>query len=370
MLSAQVQRLLATGARRVISGHKRMVHVKERLVQWLRRRWLLVAVIIATVILVILQFEEIVIVLVTLVRGQWQWVLLAILLQIAFYILYAALYQAGFATVDVDSRVAELIPVLFASIFVKTIVPSGGVSSLAVFVDDAARRGQSPIRAAQGALLVLIADLAAITPLILVGLAYLSSQGVLENYQTVASAIFLAIVAALAGILILGRWLPKSLHALISWVQEQVNWLASLVDQRPLLPPDWADQMTRDYIIAANDIVERPRGVARTGALALAGDLINLISLYALTLAYRQPLPFGAVTAVFSMNIVFSVVTIIPNGIGVAEGVTVLVLTTLGVPLPDAVAITIAFRGLNVWLPLGIGFLFLRQVRSFGGRGK
>jgi len=339
----------------------------RHLVSWLQRRWLWLVIIIGFGALVITQFNNIKRLSTTLVQGQPQWLAAAVLLQILFYLVYSVQYKLGFETVGVESKVSELLPVLFASIFLKAVVPSGGISALAVFIDDAARRGQSPARAAEGALLVLVADLATMVPLIIYGLAYLAAQRILQGYQAIASALYILFISALTGFLLLGRYQPHRLRQIFEWAQDRINWLASLVKRPPLLRPDWAIGQAAEYCGAACDIADHPRPLIRTLGIAFGAHLINLTSLFAVSLAYLHPLTLGELLAAFSMDIVFSVINIIPHGLGVAEGVMALVLISLGVAATDAVTITIIFRGLNVWLPLLIGFFFLRRVRSLGG---
>lgn len=263
---------------------------------WLRRRWLFLAAAFGFGALVLLQSRELRTLGYTLVEGQWAWLLAAGLWQLVYYLGYAVQYQQGFATVGVEGRAIQLVPVVFASIFLKTVVPSGGVSSLAVFIDDATRRGRSAARAAEGALLVLVAGLAR---------------------------------------------------------------------RGPVLPAGWGERQAVDFVRAARDIVEHPRALGGTLAIALALKLANLASLYAVSLAYRHPLACGPLVAALAMGVVFSVVNLIPHGLGMAEGIMALVLTSLGVAAAEALTIAIVFRGLSVWLPLLVGFLCLRQVGSF-----
>src|SRR5438552_14382943 len=76
-----------------------------------------------------------------LVLGLWPWVLLALLLLAASYLAYAELFRASFAAVGVASRLGGTLVVLMASLVVNVMVPSAGAAGLALFVDDAARRG-------------------------------------------------------------------------------------------------------------------------------------------------------------------------------------------------------------------------------------
>ena len=341
--------------------------MKRQWLSWLRRRWLLVLLVVAFLIFVILNFDQAVELAEALVRGQPEWVLGAVLAQTAYYFLYALEYQFAFTTVEVASRATQLIPVLFVSIFVRTIVPTGGVSGAAVFIDDAARRGQSAPRAAGGALLVLTLDLATLVPLLALALAFLALEKALVAYQLVGSVIFLLFLASLIAALLLGRWEPEVLRRLLSLVQQGIDRVTEWLGRPGMLPPDWADKNASDFTRAANDVATHRMALERTVGVATAAQVVNLVTLEAVAQAYRQPLGLGAVVAGFTMEALFSIVTVIPNGLVVAEAVMVAVLTSLGVSTGTAILITIVYRGLSVWLPLGVGFLFLRFVGSFRG---
>jgi len=335
---------------------------------WLRRRWLLVLGAMGFLALLFFRFNEVVGIGATLLRGQWHWVLAAVAIQAVFYVVYSLLYKLCLATVDVRTRLRELVPLLFASLFVKAVVPSGGMSALALFVDDAARSGQSPARTAQGTLLVLAADLVTMIPLILYGLLHLFLSGVLQVYQLVAAGCFLLFTGGLAVVLLMGLWMPGGVQWLTRWAQAVVNGVARLLHRRPFLAPGWAAEQAGEIIGAGRDIAGHPRLLLYTLVVAFGVHLINAGCLYAIALAYHWALSLGTLMAAFSLDAVFSVVTFIPFGIGMAEAAMALVLGSLGGSKQVALATTIAFRGLNVWLPLFIGFFLLRRVRAFGGR--
>jgi uncharacterized membrane protein YbhN (UPF0104 family) len=120
--------------------------------------WLLIALFLW---LVASRYSEIQQLATTLASGRWQWIIVAIMLTVILYVVRAALYQAVFYTVEVKSRIRDLLPLVFSSIFMNVAVPSGGVSSAALFIDDANHRGQSPARTAAGTVLFLVDDLIA-----------------------------------------------------------------------------------------------------------------------------------------------------------------------------------------------------------------
>jgi uncharacterized protein (TIRG00374 family) len=303
----------------------------------------------------------------TLARGQWQWVLAAAVLQGAFYAIHSQMYRAAFETVGVNGRTRDLLTVLIASYFVNTLAPSGGIAGSALFVDDAARRGQSSARAAAGAVLARIADSAAFAAVLAVGFAYLFLQHDLKPYEITGAVLLLAGTIGVSAALLLSLsgsgWLPY----VLAWMQRGVNRSVSRLGRPSPLAAGWADAITAEFVEAGSAIRARPRRLLRTIGLALVGHVIDLASLYALFLAFHRNVGFGLLAASYGVGILFWKMSPIPEGVGVVEGAMVLVMTSLHVPIATATVVTLAFRGLTFWLPLVLGFFALRRLRLFQG---
>lgn len=333
----------------------------------MKRRWILWLLVVGFVWLVVSRFTEIEKLLDALAQGRWEWVLLAALMQALYYVGFAALYQSAFHTVDVESRVVELLPVLFGSLFVKVVTPvGGGASGVALFVDDANRRGQSGARAAVGSVLVFVADFTTFTAVLVVGLVYLFLQHDLKAYEVVGSIALLLIIGALTGAMLMGLWQPDLLRRLLEWVQRTLDGLAARLKRPPLVPGDWAESSAGEFTDAAAAIAKHPKRSARTLAMAMSLHLLDIASLYVLFVAFGQPVRVGALVAGYAMGVLFWIIPTTPQGIGVVEGVMALVYTSLGVPAAKATVIAVSFRGLTFWLPVAVGFLMLRRVKWFG----
>lgn len=331
----------------------------------MKLRWLFWLLIIAFLWLIISRFTELQKLFETLIQGQWQWVMVAAAIQVIYYISYAGLYQAAFYTVEVESRIADLLPVLFASIFVNVTAPSGGASGAALFMDDASRRGQSAARTAAGMLLVLVTDFSTFTLILIFGLVYLFLLHNLEVYEIIAALALLFLIGGLSFVLILGLRRPDTLRRLLAWLQLTINWLGARFRRQDLLAAGWAEHNANEFIEASLAISAHPQRLARSLLIAFGAQIIDLASLYTLFLAFHQPVGFGVLVAGFAIGVLFWIVSITPQGIGVVEGVMTLVFTSLGVPPERAAVIAVSFRGLTFWLPLGIGFLSLRRLRAF-----
>ncbi len=314
---------------------------------------------------VVSRFTEIERLAYTLRQGQLEWVAIAAAMQIALYLSYTLVYQQALATVEVKSQVLRLLPLTFAAVFMNVAVPSGGASGSALFIDDAARRGQSPARTAAGMLLALIAEYSTFTVVLLLGLGYLFKYHDLQIYQIVAAALMLALIVGLCGLLLLGLWARDHLLRLMTWFQHTVNHLAERLKLRHLLDENWARHNAGELADAAQAIMLHPDRLVKTLLAAVGLHLFNLLTLFALFIAFRQHTSFGVLVAGYSMGFLFLIVSITPLGVGIVEGILTLVLTSLGVPAEKALVIALSYRGLTFWIPFAIGFFMMRRVKAF-----
>lgn len=330
----------------------------------MKRRWLFWLLVVAFLVLVVSRLTEIGKLIDALGQGRWEWILAAALAQMAYQVVYTGLFQSAFHVVDVESRVWDLLPVRFASLFVNVAVPVANLGGTALFMDDAARRGKSASRTATGVVLALLADLGAFAPLMIVGLAYLGVRHTLQIYQVLGAVVVLLMAVGLGGLLLLGRW-EERLHRSLDRVQSLVGRVAGRFNRPSPLAEDWAERSAAEFAAAAAAVAAHPWRLVRTLGVALVSHLVNLVSLYVLLLAFYRPVGFGPLVAGYVISLTFRIASITPQGVGVADGAVVMAYTSLGMPAAKATAVTLTFHGLSVWLPVFIGFLVLRRVKTF-----
>ena len=331
----------------------------------MRRRWLLYLLIILFLWVFISQYAEIQKLAATLVKGQWQWVVLAALLQVVYYLVFASMYRAAFFTVEIRTRVRDLLPAIFSMMFVNVVAPSGGTSGMALLVDETSPKGQSRARAAAGVLLAHIIDFSTFTLVLLIGLISLVTYHDLKLYEITAAVILLLVIGGMAGILVLGVWQPQRLGRLFGWIESRAQALSTRLHLRPILAPGWAEKNAAEFTEAALAIATHPERLSRALLLGLSAHVVDLASLYMLFLAFHEHVGPGILIAGFAMGILFWVVSITPQGIGVVEGMMTLTYASLGVPLERATVIALSFRFLTFWLPFFAGFLILPRLRTF-----
>ena len=322
---------------------------------------------VAFIWLVISRFNEVQKLTQTLLQGAWQWVLAAMALQVLFYLVFTGTYQTAFFVLDIPSKLLDLIPVMLGSLFVNVVTPTASTAGAALFVDDAARRGHSASRAATAMLLQLVADYTAILLVIAVGMTELFIRHDLQTYETLSAAILLLLNLALTSILLLGIWRPKVMADLLFVLQTIVNHMGGWLKRPDLLATDWASRNAAGFRAASKALTNRPKRLLRLLAITLLSYSINIASMYALFRAFGQSVSMGVLIAGFAMGILFRIVSPVPQGIGIVEGMLTLTYTSLGIPAATATVVSISFRGITFWLPLFLGFVLIRRTRTFHG---
>ncbi len=106
----------------------------------------LVATVVALLAFVVVQFTSVSRLATTLEHLSWQWILASTVPNVLFFAVYAWMYHYAFEAVDAPVPTIDLVPVVFAAMFAKTIVPLEGAGFAAVLVADAGRHGHPGAR--------------------------------------------------------------------------------------------------------------------------------------------------------------------------------------------------------------------------------
>lgn len=335
-----------------------------------KRQWVWRFLLVAFIWLIVTRFAEIEKLVLTAMQGQLTWLALAGLFQFIYYSLYSNVFKLAMNLLGVTLPWRVLLPSTFASMFVNVVAPLGGASGVAVFMDQAIRRKQSPARTAAGAMLALISDFTAFSVILITGLAYLFSYNDLRIYEVIAAALLLLLTIIMTSVLLLGLWQPALLRKLLHWLHLRVDSLFARFNKPSPLATDWAENTFNDFVGIGRAIRSNPRGLVKMLLVSFLAYCTDLLSLYMVFRAFTQPVHFGILVAGFSMGILFWVITVTPQGIGLVEGMMALVFTSLGIQANLATVIALTFRGLTFWLPFLFGFIFLQALPMFRGESR
>ncbi|MBI3360207.1 MAG: flippase-like domain-containing protein, partial [Chloroflexi bacterium] len=168
------------------------------------RRFLYALLLLLAVALVISRFAEFQQIINTFRLGAWYWIAFAAAVHAVYLVNVTAGYRAAFRIVGVEERLVNLIPLVIAANFVNVVTASGGIAGMAIFADDARRRGLSATRVTLGGVLFVLSDYAAFLCVLAIGFVILFRRNGLAAGELVAAGILVLAAAGLSLLLILG----------------------------------------------------------------------------------------------------------------------------------------------------------------------
>ncbi|MEJ5223037.1 MAG: lysylphosphatidylglycerol synthase transmembrane domain-containing protein [Anaerolineales bacterium] len=310
-----------------------------------------------------LSFSELEKVLETLRQSSVLFLLLAVLVQGGWIMNEALIYQKLYRLMDLRESLWRLALLSVAGNFVNIIAPTGGMSSMAVFVDDAARRGHPRGRAAAASALFLFLDYAAFLVVLTLGLIVLVRRNELNAGEITASVLMFGLALALGVIIYVGAQSGKQLGKLLAWGARLVNTITRPIIKRDYLHEARAHEFATEIAEGLSVLHGQPRGLIKPYLLALLGKALQIVILMLTFLDFRVVFSSGTLIAGFATAYLFLIISPTPSGVGVVEGILPLALTSLRVPWEQAVISTLAYRAVTFWLPLALGGPSLRLLQ-------
>lgn len=281
-------------------------------------------------------------------RIEPRWLALACVFQALTYLADALVWARVLARGGERRPLTRLVRLSFAKFFVDQFLPTGGVTGTILVVRSLEKGGVT--RGTAMAALVL----RTCSYYLAYGLALAAAIWIADRAGQVSDPVFglgVAMVGVFAAVPVTilwslrvpGRGFPR--------------WFERLLDRRlfrklrPRLEAmrDASPAFVRDGPLLAHATVAQ--GVI---------FLLDGASLWVMLLALGVDTSFAAAFAGFMLGFLAGSVGI-PAGLGAFEAATVGGLNVMGVPVAPALAATLLFRGLSLWLPLVPGFVYARQ---------
>ncbi len=299
-------------------------------------------------------------------QGVWYVLVTAVLtLGLAVYNqgrLYASIYKALNLTPPKERHLSYL---YLITRFVSVAAPSGGISGMLPFIQEARRRKVSvgPILIVN--LLYIVLWYSALGIFLFTGLLHLFIIHDLEWFEISNAIILLLADLVLVGGLAVAWTSPHRLEAILNWIGRAAGKVTGWWGRPSPLPPQRIATFINELDEAINEIRQVGyQSLSQPALHALLNEILNLGILFLVALAFGVRLSFGVLVASYSVGMLFFVMTPTPGGLGFVEGVLILVMGSLGVPSESALVITLAYRGLTFWLPFILGFFAYRWFNN------
>jgi glycosyltransferase 2 family protein len=311
---------------------------------------------------VYLSLGEIESILQTLQKGNIWFILLAILIQGGWFVIDGLIYLSLYRTLGLDGTIQKMTLIAAAANFVNVIAPSAGMGGMAVFISHARRNRQSSGKVTVVSMLFILLDYMAFLCVLTLGLIVLFRRNDLSLSEITASLIMFAIATGLGVLLYLGSKSARALGNALAWLARLVNRLARPFLQRDYLSEARAHEFACEMAENLQSLPGRYHSLIRPLAYALANKALMMSILLVSFLGFEVPFSVGTIIGGYSIAYLFLIVSPTPSGIGIVEGIMPLALTSLRVPWSQAVVVTLAYRGITFWFPLGVGAISFRTL--------
>lgn len=336
-----------------------------------KRRWKLILNLITVVALLVLVYA---------IRDQLAdtfknlfkvhaWALLLIIpAEFLNYDAQARLYKGLFSTVGNELGYWRLFAASLELNFINNVFPSGGVTGISYF---GVRMRTSEITGAKATvvqLLKLVLIFLSFEVLIVFGLFCLAIEGhmnslvlliagILTTVLVIGTAGFAFIIGSKQRIGGFFTWLTRALNRFLSWFKhghaETIN-----VERARRACEDLHD----NYMLIRSD----KRRLKRPFFWALMANFWEIMAVYVVYIAFGHLVNFGAVILAYAVANFAGLVSVLPGGVGIYEGLMTLVLSATGVPSSLSLPVTVMYRVLNTLVQLPPGYYLYHRTLHGG----
>lgn len=299
----------------------------------------------------------------TLQHSDFRYMVAAILLLMAAITCEAGGYYTLYRLMDVQESFKHMVLLSSSTSFINVVAPSGGFGGVAVFVDDAGKRGYSRGLAAAVGALYLFLDYAAFLVILGLGLAVYVRRNDLNPGEITASIIMLGIVLSLGSLIVIGSRSGEKLGRILGWIAHKINLLLWPFRHSEYFHEVAAHEFGAEVAEGLSLLRSKHQVIIYPFLFSLATKTIQTCILAMVFLAFDIPFSIGTIVAGFASAYLFLIVSPTPYGIGVVETLLPLGLTSLSVAWENSVIITLVYRAITFWIPLVLGGISFRILQ-------
>ncbi len=296
------------------------------------------------------------------------WALLLIIpIEALNYDVYARLYAGLFKVLGKTVRYIDMLRITLELNFVNHILPSGGVSGISYFNVRMRAFGVSGPKSTLSQIMKLLLLFVSYQPLLIIGLFLLALKGHANNLILVvaSSIITLLVVGTFAFIYMIES--RQRINAVLTAITKMLNKLLSLIRQeRETINIGGAqkafDELHDNYKL----LKENWRQLKLPFLYMTLANASEVAAIYVVYIAFGQYVNVGAVILAYAVANFAGLISVLPAGIGIYEGLMTAVLAATGIPAELSIPVTIMYRVLNMFIQLTPGYYFYQKALRGG----
>jgi uncharacterized protein (TIRG00374 family) len=284
------------------------------------------------------------------------------------YDAYSRLYRRLLHTLGSEVNYWPLYRITLELNFVNHILPSGGVSGVSYFglrlKSENVSTTKSTFIQAMKFMLLYITYL----PFLVFGLLTLAIRGHANNLILVVSSSIITaiIIGTLVGVYIIES--RSRISSFLTWFTKAINWLVHLV--RPKYPETIKIDRAQ---VAFNELHENYKVIKHNWKdlkmpllWASVANLTEIAAVYVVYIAFGQFVNVGAVILAYAVANFAGLISVLPAGVGIFEGLMTAVLSATGISAALSIPVTIMYRICSMFVQLVPGYILYQRALKDG----
>ncbi len=252
--------------------------------------------------------------------------------------------------------------------FVNHILPSGGVSGISYFALRMRTEGVSGARATVSQVVKLVFLYTSFQILLVIGLFSLAIRGHASNLIILVATVLVTLLVVGTGIFIYIIEDRQRISTFLTFMTKALNKIIHLV--RPKKPETIniaGAQKAFDEIHDSYEVIKKNwRQLKKPFLFMLVANATEVAAIYTVYIAFGELVNVGAVIMAYAVANFAGLISVLPAGIGIYEGLMTAVLAATGIPASLSIPVTLMYRVINMFIQLVPGYFFYQRAALRG----
>ena len=291
-------------------------------------------------------------------------ILLIIPLAITNHYFQGKLYQGLFRIFGDRFRTKSMMRLSLELNLINNVFPSGGVSGFSYLSIRMKGEGITTGKATFIQMMRFTMLFVSFQLLLGLGLLFLAFGGDANNFvMLVAGSLATLLLVSTAGIAyLIGS--QQRIQSFSTWLTTFINRLIQII--RPKHPETIniekakraLTELHESYLKIRNDLSELKKPLIFATMISLA----EIAAIYSVFVAFGYYINPGAITIAYAVANFAGIVSVLPGGVGIYEGLMTGVFAAAGVPAAVSLPVVVAFRVMSMLIQLPVGYFFYQRA--------
>lgn len=211
---------------------------------------------------------------------------------------------------------------------------------------------------------MLLLDTVAFLVILSLGLIVLIRRNDLDAGEITASLILFSTAIVFSFVLYMGYRSAEQMGNFLAKLAHVVNWVVHIFRRENYLSEERAHEFAHEIAEGFLGLTEKNTSLIRPVMWGILNKSMLMLVLVCSFLSFEVPFSIGTIIAGFAIGYLFLIVSPTPSGIGIVEGIMPVALASLNVNWSQAVVITLFYRAVTFWYPLGMGAWAFRTLHT------